>query len=268
MRAGILHFGVGNFHRAHQAVYLDDLFNAGSDHDWALIGAGVFDGEKVGRQKLEEQDWLTTVVEQDSGHMQARVTGVMIDFLVPGDADAIIAQLADPAIRIVSLTITEGGYFIDPASGVFNPDASRHRRRCAETSRHRRTVFGIILAGLMRRRDDGIVPFTVMSCDNIPHNGRVTSDGVVGLARLIDEDLASWVSEHVSFPERHGRPHHAGDHRPRARPAQEPSSASRTIGRFSASRSGNGCWRTSSPTAARRWKRSASSSSGMSRPSS
>ena len=199
LRAGILHFGVGNFHRAHQAVYLDDLFNAGSDHDWALVGAGVFDGEKVGRQKLEEQDWLTTVVEQDSGHMQARVTGVMIDFLMPGDAEAIIAQLADPTIRIVSLTITEGGYFIDPASGVFNPT---HPDIVADAGNIKapKTVFGIILAGLMRRRDDGIVPFTVMSCDNIPHNGRVTSDGVVGLARLIDEDLANWVSERVSFP--------------------------------------------------------------------
>ena len=199
LRAGIVHFGVGNFHRAHQAVYLDDLFNAGSDHDWALIGAGVFDGEKVGRQKLEEQDWLTTVVEQDSGHMQARVTGVMIDFLTPGNAGAVIAQLADPAIRIVSLTITEGGYFIDPASGVFNPT---HPDIVADAQNIKapKTVFGIILAGLMRRRDDGIVPFTVMSCDNIPHNGRVTSDGVVGLARLVDEDLASWVSERVSFP--------------------------------------------------------------------
>ena len=199
LRAGIVHFGVGNFHRAHQAVYLDDLFNAGSDHDWALIGAGVFDGEKVGRQKLEEQDWLTTVVEQDSGHMQARVTGVMIDFLTPGNAGAVIAQLADPAIRIVSLTITEGGYFIDPASGVFNP-THPDIVADAENIKAPKTVFGIVLAGLMRRRDDGIVPFTVMSCDNIPHNGRVTSDGVVGLARLVDEDLASWVSEHVSFP--------------------------------------------------------------------
>jgi mannitol 2-dehydrogenase len=199
LRAGILHFGVGNFHRAHQAVYLDDLFNAGHDHSWALVGAGVFEGEKIGRQKLAEQDWLTTVVEQDSGHMQARVTGVMIDFLMPGDAGAIIAQLADPTIRIVSLTITEGGYFIDPASGVFNPthpDIVADAQNIAAP----KTVFGIILAGLIRRRDDGIVPFTVMSCDNIPHNGRVTSDGVVGLARLIDEDLANWVSEKVSFP--------------------------------------------------------------------
>ena len=118
----------------------------------------------------------------------------------------------------------------------------------------------------MRRRDDGIVPFTVMSCDNIPHNGHVTSDGVIGLARLIDEDLADWVSDNVAFPERHGRPHHAGHHRPRARHPGQANSASRTTGRCSASRSGNGCWRTISPTAGRRWKRSACSSSRTSRP--
>ncbi|MER9346476.1 MULTISPECIES: mannitol dehydrogenase family protein [unclassified Mesorhizobium] len=199
LKAGIVHFGVGNFHRSHQAVYLDDLFNAGIGHDWALIGAGVFDGEKIGRGKLEEQDWLTTVVEQDSGHMSARVTGAMIDFLMPGDAAGIIEQLADPAIKIVSLTITEGGYFIDPASGVFNP-THPDIVADAQPGATPKTVFGIILAGLVRRRDEGTVPFTVMSCDNIPHNGHVTSDGVIGLARLIDEDLANWASEHVAFP--------------------------------------------------------------------
>src|ERR1700712_3762425 len=121
LKAGILHFGVGNFHRSHQAVYLDDLFNLGVGHDWALVGAGVFEGEKIGRRKLEEQDWLTTVVEQDDGHMSARVTGAMVDFLMPGDVAGLIERLAGPGIKIVSLTITEGGYFIDPASGVFNP---------------------------------------------------------------------------------------------------------------------------------------------------
>src|SRR5882724_5656893 len=89
LKAGIVHFGVGNFHRSHQAVYLDDLFNSGIGHDWALVGAGVFEGEKIGRTEVQEQDWLTTVVEHDSDHMSARVTGVMIDFLTPGDADAI-----------------------------------------------------------------------------------------------------------------------------------------------------------------------------------
>lgn len=199
LKAGIVHFGVGNFHRAHQAVYLDDLFDLGLGHDWALVGAGVFEGEKAGRDRLARQDWLTTVVEQDEGHMAARVTGAMVDFVTPGDGAAIVERLADPAIRIVSLTITEGGYFIDPASGHFNPthpDIVADARNPGAP----KTVFGIILAGLVRRRADGIVPFTVMSCDNIPHNGRVTFDGVAGLARLIDEDLAGWVSEHVAFP--------------------------------------------------------------------
>jgi mannitol 2-dehydrogenase len=101
-----LHFGIGNFHRAHQAVYLDDLFNAGRDHDWAIVGAGVLPSDAAGRDRLKDQDYLTTVVEQDAGHMGARVTGSMIDYLTPGDTDTILDRLADPAIRIVSLTIT------------------------------------------------------------------------------------------------------------------------------------------------------------------
>ncbi|MEP9386677.1 mannitol dehydrogenase family protein [Mesorhizobium sp. KR9-304] len=199
LTAGILHFGVGNFHRSHQAVYLDRLFNAGEGHDWAIVGAGVFEGEKAGREKLKQQDWLTTVVEQDAGHRQARVTGVMIDFITPGETENIVERLADPAIRIVSLTITEGGYFIDPASGKFNP---KHPDIVADAKNiaHPKTVFGLILAGLIRRREESLTPFTVMSCDNIPHNGHVTSDAVVGLAELVEKELAAWVREHVAFP--------------------------------------------------------------------
>ena len=196
---GILHFGVGNFHRAHQAVYLDDLFNTGAGHDWGIVGAGVFEAERAGRGKLAGQDWLTTVVEQDEQGRSARVTGAMIDFVEPADTSATIARLADPRIRIVSLTITEGGYFIDPASGRFDP-AHPGIVADAQDVANPKTVFGLILAGLVRRRQEGIAPFTVMSCDNIPHNGRVTADGVIGLARLIDEELADWLGEHVAFP--------------------------------------------------------------------
>lgn len=120
LSAGIVHFGVGNFHRAHQAVYLDDLFNTGADHDFAIIGAGVLPSDTVMREKLAAQDFLTTVVEQDNNRTGARVTGPMIDILPVGDSEAIVEKLADPKIRIVSMTITEGGYFID-ASGSFNP---------------------------------------------------------------------------------------------------------------------------------------------------
>lgn len=196
---GIVHFGVGNFHRAHQAVYLDELFNAGEARDWAIVGAGVLDVEKAGRDRLAGQDFLTTVVEQDSGHMSARVTGAMIDFIEPGATDAVIVQLAEPAVRIVSMTITEGGYFIDPASGRFDPDHPAIRADAAQIAAPT-TVFGLILAGLMRRREAGIAPFTVMSCDNIPGNGHVTQDAVAGLAALVDADLAQWIHDEVAFP--------------------------------------------------------------------
>jgi mannitol 2-dehydrogenase len=105
LSAGIVHFGVGNFHRAHQAVYLDDLFNTGADHDFAIIGAGVLPSDAVMREKLAAQDFLTTVVEQDNNRTGARVTGPMIDILKVGDTKAIIDTLADPKIRIVSMTV-------------------------------------------------------------------------------------------------------------------------------------------------------------------
>ncbi|SFV36656.1 mannitol 2-dehydrogenase [Devosia crocina] len=196
---GIVHFGVGNFHRAHQAVYLDALFNTGEGHDWALIGAGVRDTDEAMRQKLMGQDWLTTVVEQEADTSSARITGVMIDYLKPGDSAAVIAALADPAIRIVSLTITEGGYYIDPASQKFDPTHPDIAYDAANFDAPK-TAFGLILAGLVKRREAGIQPFTVMSCDNIPGNGHVTENAVAGLAALIDPALAEWVKTSVAFP--------------------------------------------------------------------
>jgi len=199
LKPGIVHFGVGNFHRSHQAVYLDALFNLGEGQDWALIGAGVREADEAMRQKLSAQDWLTTVVEQEADSSSARITGVMLDYLKPGAAAAVIAQLTDPAIRIVSLTITEGGYYIDPASQKFDPT----HPDIAYDATHfdaPKTTFGLILAGLVKRRDAGVQPFTVMSCDNIPGNGHVTENAVVGLATLIDPALAEWVKSSVAFP--------------------------------------------------------------------
>ncbi|HEX4297432.1 MAG TPA: mannitol dehydrogenase family protein, partial [Devosia sp.] len=199
LKAGIVHFGVGNFHRAHQAVYLDDLFNLGLDHDWGLVGAGVRPADEDMRQKLMAQDWLTTVVEQEADSASARVTAPMIDHLRIGDTASIIARLADPAIRIVSLTITEGGYYIDPATQRFDPT---HPDIAADAAAPKapRTVFGLILAGLGARRQAGLQPFTVMSCDNIPGNGHVTQNAIVGLADLFDHELAGWVRTRVAFP--------------------------------------------------------------------
>jgi mannitol 2-dehydrogenase len=199
LKAGILHFGVGNFHRAHLAVYLDELFNKGLDLDWALIGAGVMPFDEAMRQKLLAQDYLTTVVEQDNDLSKAHVTGPLIDFISPNDKKAIMEKLCDPAIRIVSLTITEGGYFIDPATGKFDP-ANPAITHDGAHPHEPKTVFGFLVAGLAARRALGLVPFTIMSCDNVPHNGVVTCNAVVGLAKLSNLILADWIKSNVAFP--------------------------------------------------------------------
>ncbi len=199
LSAGIVHFGVGNFHRAHQAVYLDRLFEAERDHDWAVVGAGVTGHDAAMRAALAPQDWLSTVVEQSAARSTARVTGAMIDVLAPGDAAAIVAKLADPAIRIVSLTVTEGGYFIDPATGVFDAEHPAIRADAAAPDRPK-TVFGLILAGLSARRAAGTPAFTVLSCDNVPHNGEVARNAVAGVAEATDVGLAAWVRETAAFP--------------------------------------------------------------------
>lgn len=199
LKAGILHFGLGNFHRAHQAVYLDRLFNAGKSRDWAIIGTGVRSTDRQMHDALEPQNWLTTVVEQEATSSAARVTGAMIGFIPPEERAAIVAKLAEPEIRIVSITVTEGGYFIDPATGTFNPDFPEiaHDGRNPNDPH---TVFGLIALGLKKRRDAGIKPFTVMSCDNIPHNGVVAKNAVAGVARLYDPALASWIEANAAFP--------------------------------------------------------------------
>jgi mannitol 2-dehydrogenase len=196
---GILHFGLGNFHRAHQAVYLDRLFNAGKSRDWAIIGTGVRPADRQMHDALKGQDWLTTVVEQEADVSRARVTGAMVDFIPPEERASIVAKLADPAIRIVSITVTEGGYFINPATGHFDPE-SPEIARDGQNPQDPHTVFGLIAEGLARRRDAGLKPFTVMSCDNIPHNGAVARNAVVGVARLHDPDLARWIDDNAAFP--------------------------------------------------------------------
>lgn len=199
LTAGIVHFGVGNFHRAHQAVYLDDLFNLGRDHDWGLIGAGVMPADELMRVRLGAQDFLTTVVERDNDRSAARVIAPMVGYLDPANGEATIETLADPRIRIVSLTITEGGYFLDPASGVFNANHPAIVADAVNPTRPR-TVFGAILAGLRLRRARGVQPFTVLSCDNITSNGEVTRSAVAGIAGLSDPRDADWVVQTVAFP--------------------------------------------------------------------
>lgn len=197
---GIVHIGLGNFHRAHMAAYLDDLFALGEDHDWAILGAGVRPADARMRDALMAQDWLSTVIELDPQGKRARRIGSMIGFVEVDPANGpLIAAMRRPETRIVSLTVTEGGYFIDPATGRFDPSA---RKIVADGTTPDRpaTAFGAIVAALAARREAGVAPLTVLSCDNLPGNGDVARAAVVGLARLSDPGLADWIDTHVAFP--------------------------------------------------------------------
>jgi len=199
--AGIVHFGVGGFHRAHQAMYLDRLLNEGEATEWGICGVGVLEADRRMKEALEQQDHLyTLVLKHPDGRLEPRVIGSIVDYLLaPDDPQAVVEKLADPSIRIVSLTITEGGYNFDQITREFDastPDVQADLQPGAAP----RTVFGLIVAGLALRRERGVQPFTVMSCDNIPGNGELARRVFTAFARLRDPELADWIEESVRFP--------------------------------------------------------------------
>lgn len=201
LTVGIVHFGVGGFHRAHQAMYLDRLMNQGQAHDWAICGVGVLPGDRAMQRVMQDQDGLyTLVLKNPDGTTDARIIGSIVDYLfAPDDPDAVIERMAAATTRIVSLTITEGGYNIDHATGEFNalhPAVMEDLMPGAQPA----TTFGLVIEALRRRRDRGLPPFTVMSCDNIQGNGDVARRMFSSFATLVDQDLGKWVEQNVSFP--------------------------------------------------------------------
>ena len=199
LSAGIVHIGLGNFHRAHQAWYLHRLMDAGLAHDWAILGAGVRAPDAAMRARLMAQDGLTTLIELDPEGTSAEVTGAMTGFLpVEPDNAALVAAMADPAIRIVGLTVTEGGYFRD-AGGAFDPTHPDIVHDAAHPDAPR-TAFGAMVAALRLRRAAGAGAFTGLSSDNLQGNGDALRAAVVGLARLQDRGLADWIGGEARFP--------------------------------------------------------------------
>jgi mannitol 2-dehydrogenase len=200
LSAGIVHIGLGNFHRAHQAWYLHRLMDKGLCHDWAIIGAGVRAHDADQREKLIAQDCLTTLIELDPSGMSAEVSGSMIDYIPVEEGNrSLIERMAKPDIRIVSLTVTEGGYYTDPSSGGFDsghPDIIHD----AQNPDKPKTAFGAMIAALKLRRAKGAGPFTGLSCDNLQGNGAILRDVIVSLARMSDPDLALWIEQNCTFP--------------------------------------------------------------------
>jgi len=198
---GIVHFGVGGFHRAHEAMYVDRLLNAGAATTWAICGIGVLPGDKRMKDALEGQDYLYTLaIKHPDGALEPRIIGSIVEYLfAPDDPDAVIEKMASASTRIVSLTVTEGGYNVHPVTGQFNehnPGVAHDLGPDAVP----KTVFGLVIEALARRRDRGLAPFTVMSCDNIAGNGDVARAMFSAFARLRDPDLGEWVEHNVPFP--------------------------------------------------------------------
>jgi mannitol 2-dehydrogenase len=196
----IMHVGVGGFHRAHQALYMDDLFQQGADSHWGYCGVGLLKHDERIRDVMLAQDCLYTLVERSLEGDKARIVGSIVDFLfAPDDPEKVIEQMASDATHIVSLTITEGGYYIDQSTGEFDEKhphiqydlAHPHEPRCS---------FGFLLEALDRRRKRGLPAFTLMSCDNIQSNGEVAKKMLTAFAELRDPILRNWMTENCLFP--------------------------------------------------------------------
>ena len=198
--AGIVHFGVGGFHRSHQAMYIDQLMNRGLAFDWGICGVGLMPPDKAMHDALLAQDGLyTLMVRHGPGQVEPRVIGSIMDHVyAPDDPEAVLEIMASPDIRVVSLTVTEGGYNIDAVTGHFdeeNPAVLADIAGARPT-----TMFGYVVEALRRRRAAGVPPFTVVSCDNLEGNGRVARSSISAFATLLDPELADWIGREVKFP--------------------------------------------------------------------
>ncbi|MGH3677541.1 MAG: mannitol dehydrogenase family protein, partial [Mycobacterium sp.] len=181
---GIVHFGVGGFHRAHQAMYIDRLLEKGQADQWGICGVGVMPADKKMKDVLDAQDGLyTLLLENPDGSRDARVIGSIVDYrYAPDDPEGVIELLAAPATRIISLTITEGGYNVENIDGAGV------------------NVFGLVAEALSRRRDRGLASPTIVSCDNIEGNGEVARQAFTNYAERVHPGLTEWISANTRFP--------------------------------------------------------------------
>ena len=203
LTAGIVHIGVGGFHRSHQAWYVDELLTNDQDtvQNWAICGVGLREGDREMAQMLKKQDYLyTLIIQHPDGKVEHRVIGSLIDFMLSlDDPQAVIDRMADEQTKIVSLTITEGGYNFDPATGEFDFSNTDVKHDLANPE-NPRTVFGYLTQALRQRRDAGLAAFTIQSCDNIEHNGDVARKMLLAFSGQLDSDLAKWIEDEACFP--------------------------------------------------------------------
>jgi fructuronate reductase len=195
--ASIVHLGVGAFHRAHQAVMTDAVLASG-DLAWGIVGAGLMTSST--KDALIPQDGLYALLERSATSEKLRVVGAITELLGgAADLDKVLARMCAASTRIVSLTVTEKGYYLDPASGQLQLQSPMIAADLAAPTTPR-TILGLIVKALRQRRSKGITPFTVLSCDNLPHNGKTAKAAVLAYARALDAELADWIDAEVKFP--------------------------------------------------------------------
>jgi len=193
----IVHLGIGAFHRAHQAMFTDAVLASG-DLSWGIVGAGVISADM--KNALAPQDFLYALAEMGADSEQVKVIGSIIDvFGGAEDAGKLLAKMSDVSTRIVSITVTEKGYYLDPATGKLQLQAPAIAADLAAPASPK-TILGLIVQALKNRKAAGITPFTVLSCDNLPNNGILAKAAVLAFAREVDGALASWIEANVTFP--------------------------------------------------------------------
>lgn len=201
VKAGILHIGVGNFHRAHEEYFTNLLLEDPSQREWGICGAMLLPSDERLYKALKSQngEYTLTVCGRD-GHDQAYRIGALTELLWAGEApEAVVQKMADPAIRIITLTITEGGYNLDKATGEFRLSDAGVCHDLANPAKPS-TVFGYVAEGLRRRMAAGGAPITILSCDNLQHNGKTAQRAFLSFFQAQDADLYQWALEHVTFP--------------------------------------------------------------------
>jgi len=201
LTTGIVHIGVGGFHRSHQAYYLHRLLETSDSLNWGICGVGLREGDRKMYDVLRQQDFLyTLIVQHPNGEVNSEVIGALHEFLLAVDTPAlVIDKMAHPDTKIVSLTITEGGYNFHASTGAFdleNPDIQHELQHPDQP----RTVFGFLSAALKQRKAAGLPPFSVLSCDNIQHNGDMARRMLLAFVQQQDAELAAWVEQTVAFP--------------------------------------------------------------------
>ncbi|MEL0622856.1 mannitol dehydrogenase family protein [Marinomonas arenicola] len=201
VKAGIVHIGIGGFHRSHEAFYTDELLASTGSTEWGICGVGLREADRKIGDILKQQDYLyTLIVKHPDGKVENRVIGSIVDFMLGcDDAVAVTDKMASAETKIVSLTITEGGYNFNPATNEFdfsNPDV-QHDLANPENPK---MVFGFLTEALRKRRAAGLPAFTIQSCDNIQHNGNMTRKMLLAFAEKQDPELAAWIEQEVRFP--------------------------------------------------------------------